>query len=1043
MKSTERKNKAVSEVIGTMFVFAIFITLLTTVIAWYIPATQTSAEQNFQSDTLSSMSGLTSTLSSPYLKTGSVINQNIPMGIKGSFFLPATQTSLTYSKQGFTGSMQYDIGLSFKYLNGHPTAGVLNKIVGSFPQQVILNASAEVYVPGTTPYVYIAGNSSDNVVVINAYTDQIVKYIYAGYNPVALAYDPLNGMLYVADYYAPSGGNSVISYINTATNAYVGNVSIGFAHPTEIAFGGYGGGSIYVASADSPDIAMISVSGSTPLLAPNPIRTGNFDHTGIQYYDGGTYPTIVLLNNRTKGNNLDSYSIYYASNLTQYNIIHLSFAQGSKLKIGILTGLAFNGPTMYISVNNASIGHGKKLKGFSGILSTVYDSQTVLEQPANITGLAVGLAYDPTTNQLGAVVHSNLSTDEVFSYLIASSNPLYMNVSGQINVSRVTSQIVLGQDSASTSNYFYVTSNGVNELDKVLVNSTSSNALYLAAVIHENYFENPVYAAYDPVNRYMYVANNESGTISVISTFTDQILGKIILDPASNPTQVAIDTSSGYVYVLESADSSVAVISNLTLIGILQLTYGNGGGNQSPVSPTGISFNAHTKTVFVTANYFGKISGKTTVTPLYYNISSLSSSPSPQPLSTTGEQFQAVSFDPYNNATYAVIWTNSTTSPYFELIDISTGSSTLTPLTLYQSTPTGNYTLAFDSYNGKMFAAFSTPGKYGYVQIFNGTSQALLSAKPWKVITTGGEPIGPVFDPGNNLVYIPNYAKVNPSGGTSGGTFAGSGSNVTIVSANTGTYVNTIWVGSGPQNACFDPDNGYIYIPDSGIDKVTVIDGGYTVFNGKVGIFVHNTLNYGGMITSSGQTNFVSPISYVMEGAYLIQNHTQSSSSVLEGTLPLVLTNNSGRLYLYASGLGISSGGTSSTQSVASISSTDLQLQVLKKVNTTYFIGSNFFVSDLYGNQYNAIVTNIYLENFVMNFNTPYASVLDKYLYQSYNGSSSSTPPNSWNFAGHNLPFHVSFDKAANSLTITEITGSTVSLSALTLLYYQIGINKM
>ena len=121
MKSVGGKgDSAVSEVIGTVLVFAIFISIFTTVSAYYIPATQSASETNYQQATISSLSDLAASITSPSLSTGSIINQNVPLGIQGGILSPARTTSLTYSTTGISGSINYGVGLSFAYTSNHP-----------------------------------------------------------------------------------------------------------------------------------------------------------------------------------------------------------------------------------------------------------------------------------------------------------------------------------------------------------------------------------------------------------------------------------------------------------------------------------------------------------------------------------------------------------------------------------------------------------------------------------------------------------------------------------------------------------------------------------------------------------------------------------------------------------------------------------------------------------------------------------------------------------------------------------------------------------
>ena len=75
---------------------------------------------------------------------------------------------------------------------------------------------------------------------------------------------------------------------------------------------------------------------------------------------------------------------------------------------------------------------------------------------------------------------------------------------------------------------------------------------------------------------------------------------------------------------------------------------------------------------------------------------------------------------------------------------------------------------------------------------------------------SGGHPGTPVFDPVNEDVYVSDLVA------------NGSGS-VAVISAASNTEVASVTVGSGPQTPVLDSGNGYVYVPNSGSDTVSII----------------------------------------------------------------------------------------------------------------------------------------------------------------------------------------------------------------------------
>ncbi len=77
------------------------------------------------------------------------------------------------------------------------------------------------------------------------------------------------------------------------------------------------------------------------------------------------------------------------------------------------------------------------------------------------------------------------------------------------------------------------------------------------------------------------------------------------------------------------------------------------------------------------------------------------------------------------------------------------------------------------------------------------------------VIPVGTTPTGPVYDPANGFVYVPN---------------AGSG-NVSVINGT--SIVGTIGVGGSPSYAAFDSADDYVYVPNG--DRGVAVIGGLTV----------------------------------------------------------------------------------------------------------------------------------------------------------------------------------------------------------------------
>ncbi|WP_393970675.1 hypothetical protein OXIME_000900 [Oxyplasma meridianum] len=110
------QDRAVAEVIGTILIFAIVVSLLTAFVMWYVPDVSTSNEQNYQAASQSSMMSIASSLSSTNFVSGSAVSFPVSIGIKGvSPFTGPSDTSLNFEPHGFFSFM--NITYTVNYTN--------------------------------------------------------------------------------------------------------------------------------------------------------------------------------------------------------------------------------------------------------------------------------------------------------------------------------------------------------------------------------------------------------------------------------------------------------------------------------------------------------------------------------------------------------------------------------------------------------------------------------------------------------------------------------------------------------------------------------------------------------------------------------------------------------------------------------------------------------------------------------------------------------------------------------------------------------------
>jgi hypothetical protein len=217
---------------------------------------------------------------------------------------------------------------------------------------------------------------------------------------------------------------------------------------------------------------------------------------------------------------------------------------------------------------------------------------------------------------------------------------------------------------------------------------------------------------------------------------------------------------------------------------------------------------------------------------------------------------------------------------------------------------------------------------------------------------------------------------------------------------------------------------------------MTVINGGFTVYDGKPGVLESNDINSGGMIEASGNTQFITQLQLYNEGGFLIQNYSDQNSDSIVGSLPISVTNQSGELFFNFVDSGFSMPGSVNSKIVSSTSPTEAKMQVSTKTDSSYYVGDEFYLSDVFGNQYVAVVTGVFLEYFTVTMHTQFSSLINKYLYNQYNGTTASAPQ-SWFFS--NIPLHV---KAIGS-QLTMTLESPVTMYSVSILFYGISVEDL
>ena len=317
-------------------------------------------------------------------------------------------------------------------------------------------------------HIYVIKHLSDTldsntVSEANTTTNIVINNIQVGPFPVSMAYDPLNGYIYVAS----EGLLNTIVVISTTTSKVIKCITVGY-EPDAVAYDPLNG-YIYVANELSDDVSVIN--GTT--------------NTVINCIQVGTYPDAITYNS------VNGY-IYVANSESD----DISVINGkTNTVIGCITvgkdplGIAFDPTNGYIYVTNAG---SNTVSVINSKTNKVIESIVVGEEPA-------GIIYDPSN---GYIYVSNSGSNTV-SVINSKTNSVIENIT--------VGKDPLGIAFDPTNGYIYVTNAGSNTVS--VINSKTNSVIENISV---GSFPDAI--LYDPSNGYIYVANSGSGTISVIST---------------------------------------------------------------------------------------------------------------------------------------------------------------------------------------------------------------------------------------------------------------------------------------------------------------------------------------------------------------------------------------------------------------------------------------------------------------------------------------------------------------------------------------------
>jgi YVTN family beta-propeller protein len=299
--------------------------------------------------------------------------------------------------------------------------------------------------------------------------------------------------------------------------------------------------------------------------------------------------------------------------------------------------------------------------------------------------------------------------------------------------------------------------------------------------------KDPAGVTYDPATNTVFVTNEGSATVSVISG--SSVVKTIPV--GKNPETIIYDPKNTLLYTVNSGSNNVSVIDGTTdkVLGTV-----SGFTSFYPISVYDPSNGA----VYLFAN-----AGLTTPS-IAYRL------PTTSPWTYTAIKLGMYSIDAtYDPATTEVVVSNEFSSN-LSLVNSSTNKVKTVAL------PTGAYPgiSAYNPTNKDLYVVdegnLGAPAKSGNVSVLGSNNKIV------KTVAVGGHPISVVLNPSNHDVYV-----VNVTLGSKG--YSVNCSITPITSGNAAK--KAIKLGNGSYLATYDPHNNEMYVPESKANLTAIISG--------------------------------------------------------------------------------------------------------------------------------------------------------------------------------------------------------------------------
>jgi DNA-binding beta-propeller fold protein YncE len=460
---TRIQDAAVAEIIGYILVFAMVVVIVTSFIAVYVPYSSNNNLSNYEGSSILSLSNAANHLSSSSVTSGSTYTASIPMGVKGSFFAPNSPTSITTQSSDPAFKMSYALSLNIQ-VEGHQskTKSTFNKVIDT---------------------------------------------VNVGNLPIGIAFDPNNGIVYVADYYCQ------IAAISSSSEKVVGVINLPSGeHPYAITYDSASQDLLLTINGNPNEL--ISISTSTDQIVNTLVSTATFYDIA---YDQQTGAALV------------------------------SFCQNGGTSVGVAVYNASNFETIQPPINYAQY-------------STTIPSALTYDPSNGLIYVAGGYSIWV----LNGVTYQFVGRYSSPSNTYQAMSPWNMVFDSYTGVVYSTADTVSGGGGTGplipTYSYSYDT--------VYMFDSTTPTSGPINEMSSYNY-PTPTGIVYDPANRYVYVADYMTNQVAIYDGTNTSSTGPIDTlqvgnGPGAGFNSMIYDSANGNVYVTNSGSGTVSVIEGNT-----------------------------------------------------------------------------------------------------------------------------------------------------------------------------------------------------------------------------------------------------------------------------------------------------------------------------------------------------------------------------------------------------------------------------------------------------------------------------------------------